>query len=181
MKFFPYDKEGKRNNLKQLEGRNCLPDEIVKVDVKYQEVYGDAIKETPLEFWAGFIGLEQNNKTFALRPQIGWMVRKKDVNKEGLKSKLSADAQKDGWGSGINIRVKEFPAVLLELKEIKRLDIQFIDTIDIPDEISKIKIGSLSLYGKITKEGIERIKRLLPDTDIKINGSRGGIPPFVTP
>jgi hypothetical protein len=36
----------------------------------------------------------------------------------------------------------------------------------------KIKIGSLSLYGKITKEGIERIKRLLPDTDIKINGSR---------
>ena len=67
------------------------------------------------------------------------MVRKKDVNKEGLKSKLSADAQKDGWGSGINIRVKEFPAVLLELKEIKRLDIQFIDTINIPDEISKIK------------------------------------------
>ena len=181
VKFFPYDKEGKRNNLKQLEGKNCLPDEIVKVDVKYQEVYGDAVKETPLEFWAGFIGLEQNSKTFALRPQIGWMVRKKDVNKEGLKSKLSADAQKDGWGSGINIRVKEFPAVLLELKEIKRLDIQFIDTIDIPDEISKIKIGSLNLYGKITKEGIERIKRLLPDTDIKINGSRGGIPPFVTP
>ena len=153
----------------------------MKVDVKYQEVYGDAVKETPLEFWAGFIGLEQNSKTFALRPQIGWMVRKKDVNKDGLKSKLSADAQKDGWGSGINIRVKEFPAVLLELKEIKRLDIQFIDTIDIPDEISKIKIGSLSLYGKITKEGIERIKRLLPDTDIKINSSRGGIPPFVTP
>ena len=181
VKFFPYDKEGKRNNLKQLEGKNCLPDEIVKVDVKYQEVYGDAIKETPLEFWAGFIGLEQNSKTFALRPQIGWMVRKKDVNKEGLKSKLSADAQKDGWGSGINIRVKEFPAVLLELKEIKRLDIQFINTIDIPDEISKIKIGSLNLHGKITKEGIERIKRLLPDTDIKINGSRGGSASFMTP
>ena len=29
VKFFPYDKEGKRNNLQQLEGRNCLPDEIV--------------------------------------------------------------------------------------------------------------------------------------------------------
>ena len=181
VKFFPYDKEGRRNNLKQLEGRNCLPDEIVKVDVQSQEVYTDAVKETPLEFWAGFIGLEQNSKTFALRPQIGWMVRKKDVNKEGLKSKLSADAQKDGWGSGINIRVKEFPAVLLELKEIKRLDIQFIDTIDIPDEISKIKIGSLNLHGKITKEGIERIKRLLPDTDIKINGSRGGSASFMTP
>ena len=74
---------------------------------------------------------------------------------------MSADAQKDGWGSGINIRVKEFPAVLLELKEIKRLDIQFIDTIDIPDEISKIKIGSLSLHGKITKEGIEAYQKII--------------------
>ena len=63
-----------------------------------------------------------------------------------------ADAQKDGWGSGINIRVKEFPAVLLELKEIKRLDIQFIDTINIPDEISKIKIGSLSYMERLLKK-----------------------------
>lgn len=118
VKIFPYDKKGRRNNLKQLEGRNCLPDEIVKVDVKYQEVYPDAVKETPLEFWAGFIGLEQNSKNFALRPQIGWMVRKKDVDNDGLKM-LSADAQNNGWGSGINIRVKEFPTVLLELKEIK--------------------------------------------------------------
>ena len=181
VKIFPYDKKGRRNNLKQLEGRNCLPDEIVKVDVKYQEVYPDAVKETPLEFWAGFIGLEQNSKNFALRPQIGWMVRKKDVDNDGLKNKLSADAQNNGWGSGINIRVKEFPTVLLELKEIKRLDIQFIDKIDIPDEISKIKIESLTLYGKITKEGIERIKKLLPDTDIKINGSRGGINSLIAP
>jgi uncharacterized Fe-S cluster-containing MiaB family protein len=61
------------------------------------------------------------------------------------------------------------------------LDIQFIDKIDIPDEISKIKIESLTLYGKITKEGIERIKKLLPDTDIKINGSRGGINSLIAP
>lgn len=172
VKFFPYDKEGKRNNLKQLEGTNCLPDEIVKVDVKYQEVYNNTVNNVPLELWAGFIGLKQNNKTFALRPQIGWMVRKKDVKNEGLKDKLIADAQKNSWGNGINIRVKEFPAILLELKEISRLDIKFIDKIDIPDEISKIKIENLVLYGKITKEGIERIKGLLPNTNIKINGSR---------
>ena len=38
--------------------------------------------------------------------------------------------------------------------------------------LSKIKIEHLELFGKISKEGIERIKRLLPDSDIKINGSR---------
>lgn len=172
VKFFPYDKEGKRNNLKQLERTNCLPDEIVKVDLKYQEIYSDTVKSTPLELWAGFIGLKQNKKNFALRPQIGWMVRKKDVRNDRLKNKLSADSQKDGWGNGIVIRVKEFPSVLLELKEIKRLEIRFIDKVDIPDEISKIKIGNLVLYGKVTKEEIGRIKALLPSTDIKINGSR---------
>ena len=52
------------------------------------------------------------------------------------------------------------------------LEIRFINQIDIPDEISKIKIEHLELFGKISKEGIERIKRLLPDSDIKINGSR---------
>ena len=100
------------------------------------------------------------------------MVRKKDVRNDRLKNKLSADSQKDGWGNGIVIRVKEFPSVLLELKEIKRLEIRFIDKVDIPDEISKIKIGNLVLYGKVTKEEIGRIKALLPSTDIKINGSR---------
>lgn len=87
-----------------------------------------------------------------------------------------------GWlGKRHQYQSKRISGCTVGTQRNKRLDIQFIDTINIPDEISKIKIGSLSLYGKITKEGIERIKRLLPDTDIKINGSRGGIPPFVTP
>jgi|GEM_PF-3230658 hypothetical protein len=34
VKFFPYDKEGKRNDLKKLEGGGNLPEEIVKL-VKY--------------------------------------------------------------------------------------------------------------------------------------------------
>ena len=172
VKFFPYDKKGQRNNLKQLEGTDSLPDEIVKVDLKYQEVYNNTVTETPLELWAGFVGLEQNKRNFALRPQISWMIRKKDLTNNKVKNKLMADAQGTGFGRGISIRVKEFPSVLLELTEIKKLEIRFINQIDIPDEISKIKIKHLELFGKISKEGIERIKRLLPDSDIKINGSR---------
>ena len=172
VKFFPYDKKGQRNNLKQLEGTDSLPDEIVKVDLKYQEVYNNTVTETPLELWAGFVGLEQNKRNFALRPQISWMIRKKDLTNNKVKNKLMADTQGTGFGRGISIRVKEFPSVLLELTEIKKLEIRFINQIDIPDEISKIKIEHLELFGKISKEGIERIKRLLPDSDIKINGSR---------
>lgn len=167
VKFFPYDKDGKRNNLERLEGRDCLPSEIVKVDLKFLEVRDGEAVETPLELWAGFVGLEQNKDNFALRPRIGWMVRKKDVRNRGLKSKLEADAD-----SGISIRVKEFPAVLLELKKIRKLEIAFVDEIDIPDELAAVQIKLLMLSGKITEEGVERIRRLFPDTAIQINGNR---------
>ena len=171
VKFFPYDKDDKRNNLKQLEGGKSLPNEIVKVDVKFQEAYNGTIIETELEFWSGFIGLEQNTDNFALRPQIGWMVRKKDLNDSGLQDKLKLDAKKEGFGfgKGISLRVKEFPTILLKLKKIKNLQLVFTDKIDIPDELSKVKIGKLDLSGKITQEGIKRIKKLFPTSIIRIN------------
>lgn len=168
IKFFPYDNEGKRNNLKQIVGRKKLPSEIVKVDLKYIEAYNDTVIETPLELWSGFIGLKQNNENFTLRPQIGWMVKKKNTDNTGLINRLKADAK----GRGINLRVKEFPSVLLKLEEIKQLELTFINEIDIPDELSKVKIERLKLSGRITKEEMQRIKTLFPNTDIKINGSR---------
>ena len=40
------------------------------------------------------------------------------------------------------------------------------------DEMAKVKIERLKLSGRITKEEMQRIKTLFPNTDIKINGSR---------
>lgn len=78
VKFFPYDNEGNRNDLHQIEDHIELPDEIVKTDLKYQIILPNgAILTIPLELWAGFIGLEQDPATFALTPTIGWMIRKK--------------------------------------------------------------------------------------------------------
>ena len=86
------------------------------------------------------------------------MIRKKDIGNKGLLSKLRVEAQEEGIGSGISIKVKEFPPVLLELKEIKSLKIEFTNEIE--------------LSGKIAGKGIERIKELFPNTEIKINGAR---------
>jgi len=168
VKFFPYDKDGKRNNLKNLQGfmpSDNLPEEIVKVDLTY--IDSETGITTPLELWAGFIGLEQNRDNFALTPKIGWMIRKKDIDKIGLKQKLDAD-NKSGWG--ISIRVKEFPIELLSLDEIDNIEIEFLDEIIIPDEFANIKVKSLTLKGKIENIEIERIVKLFPDSRIIING-----------
>jgi hypothetical protein len=164
VKFFPYDKDGKRNNLKQLEGGGNLPEEIVKVDLKYIESFGDSTHTTPLELWAGFIGLEQNSKDFTLTPKIGWMIRKKDIDNNGLKYQFKKQAD-----SGISIKVKEIPNAIYEFKEIYQLEISFIDSILIPDKMKGIKIEKLKLSGKIDKSEIERISKMFPDTELIIN------------
>lgn len=163
VKFFPYDKNGRRNNLNELEGGKNLPEEIVKVDLKYID---ENQEETILELWAGFVGLEQNKENYALTPKIGWMIRKKDVENVGLKQKFESDNK--SWGS-IAIRVKEIPAAIFELKEIKNLEIAFIDEINIPEKLSGILIETLRLSGKIDDDEMRRIKKMFPDTQLIIN------------
>ena len=169
VKFFPYDKDGRRNDLKKLEGTGGnLPEEIVKVDLKYIDIETEVT--TPLELWAGFIGLEQNRGNFALTPKIGWMIRKKDVGNIGLTEKLKSDSKQSGYGRGISIRVKEFPEELLSLIEAEDIEIQFLDKITIPDEFAKVKVKNLKLSGKIEEAEIERIIRMFPNSRITING-----------
>lgn len=94
VKFFPYDKHGKRNGLKVLDGDKSLPDEIVKVDLVYvDDRSGD---RTLLELWAGFFGLEQNSCSFALTPRIGWMIRKKTADPAGLRQKFKKKSDRAG-------------------------------------------------------------------------------------
>lgn len=164
VKFFPYDKDGKRNNLKELNGSDNLPEEIVKVDLKYIEVLGDSTQMTPLELWAGFIGLKQNPDDFTLTPQIGWMVRKKDIDNNILKYQFRSQAD-----FGISIKVKEIPNAIYELKKINSLEIAYIDSILVPDKLKEIKIGKLKLSGKIDQSGIARISKMFPDTELVIN------------
>ena len=170
VKFFPYNKDGKRNTLTELAYRDNLPNEIVKVDLRYVMTDGVKTSEIPLELWAGFIGLKQDPLTFRLTPQIGWMIRKKDVNDEAINLRLKLDnIDSTQFGHGIAIRVKSFPKELFQFKHIGNLEIEFIDEISVPDSINKIKIDNFRMTGKISKTEIERVKRLLPKTTIIIN------------
>ncbi|RYF96190.1 MAG: DUF4419 domain-containing protein, partial [Chitinophagaceae bacterium] len=173
IKFFPYFENGKRNPMTGITSSRALPSEFVNVPVEHIEIdaHGNTIK-TQLEVWAGFTGLEQNNRTFALKPQIGWMIRKKDPKYERtLAQQFANHAVGDDRGySEISIRVQKVPGELLSLPEIKNLSIYFLGEIAIPEEMSKIKIGRFTMDGKITDEEIKRICLLLPNTLLRING-----------
>jgi hypothetical protein len=161
VKFFPYDKMGKRNNLKEIVDRDNLPNEMVKVDLTHIVTGGDKDIITPLELWAGFVGLQQNSGTFALKPQIGWMIRKKDVDNKAFVEKLNS--------RDLIIRVQSVPKELLTVSQINSLWIIFTDEINIPDEMGKMKIIKFRMSGKISDAGIKRICGLFPGTILIIN------------
>lgn len=164
VKFFPYDNEGNRNDLHQIEARIELPDEIVKTDLKYQIILPNgAILTIPLELWAGFIGLEQDPATFALTPTIGWMIRKKEQDQKMVQQMLSDPNQGE-----ISIRVKHFPNELLSVPAISSLSLTFIDKIEIPDELAQVKISRLSLYGQISRQEKKRLIQLFANTDTRL-------------
>ncbi|MGY4385478.1 hypothetical protein ACVWYN_002518 [Pedobacter sp. UYP24] len=168
VKFYPYYDNGNRSDFKGFNSTRFLPSEMVKVDVAYNDVTpnGETIT-TPLEVWAGFTGLTQDENTFTLKPQIGWMVRKKDPK---LYPNLAAQLKEsDGGFGGVHIRVNTVPKEILELTNIKSLSLDFMGDILIPEEMGKISIENLNLKGTITQEEAKRIATLFPNTFLTIN------------
>ncbi len=177
VKFFPYKKDGSKNDLVTLSTKDVLPDEIVKVDLTYESNggMGGGFQKTPLELWAGFVGLKQNDKTFDLEPEIGWMIRKKDAAaNEALINKLRNDDAK----YEIAIRVKTIPDEVLALGQIRTLDVYFVDDIKIPDEMGKMAISTFRMQGKISDDELKRVCKLLPNTRLIINGKSYGAAKF---
>ena len=164
VKFFPYSDGNKRNDLKEIGRIDKLPDEMVKTDIKYIDTETGEI--TMLELWAGFVGLEQNTENYALTPKIGWMIRIKDPESQNRDHFVRNGISNMGR---IMLSVKEFPEELLSFKEIKAVQLNFTDKIQIPDEFAKVKLKELDLWGEIDESGIERIKKLFPNAYILIN------------
>ncbi len=169
VKFFPYDRYGKRNNLQAISSSGQLPSEVVKVPIRYIETFSNGrTQESKLELWAGFLGLQQDKKTFGLKPEIGWLVRKVEDNEDlsaimlnDIKQKVEQSNSKGQISGALNLRVDKFPEQLLQVPKINFLTINFIDSVNLPDNIGTIQIKHLSMFGKYNKNIIDRIKNLL--------------------
>lgn len=79
--LFPYDKIG-RTPERVTTSHNVL-NSVKAADFLYkvQDVTGNTISETPMKFYAGFVGLEEDQDTYELKARIGWIV-KKEAKKE---------------------------------------------------------------------------------------------------
>lgn len=68
--------------MKTIANINNLPYEIVRVPFLFHIVDKDSPEKVlKMEFWAGFMGLKQDDQTFNLKPEIGWAINLVSDNK----------------------------------------------------------------------------------------------------
>ena len=139
--LFPYDKDC--NRAVRVTNLSKMKPEMVRVPFRYLDIDASAVKETPMELWAGFIGAVEDSKTFGLTPKIGWMVRVSDSAGDTLAA-LN--------GRSLWLRVKEVPPVLRGLKRISSLRLDFTGDIVLPAWMDDITIESFTVSGKITTD-----------------------------
>jgi hypothetical protein len=74
--LFPYDSHGR--TPKAVTPEHEMANDLLFVNFKYQviDARGDIIQETPMQFYSGFVGVDEDTETYAIAPRIGWLVRK---------------------------------------------------------------------------------------------------------
>ncbi|MBR5631008.1 MAG: DUF4419 domain-containing protein [Bacteroidales bacterium] len=163
VKFFPYDKYGKRFDLKTLTRDSSLPDEMAEADVRFVEIFPDGSSaETMIELYGGFVGLEQNPENYALTPKIGWKVVKNDDTP-------MVERMKKNTEFGLILKVKEVPEILRKMDSIPSLTLYFRDGVRFPEWMKDVKIDHLNVFGEITKEEQKKLLERCPSSTIRVN------------
>jgi hypothetical protein len=165
VKFYPFTNKGQRTNFAPIRHIGSLAPEMVKVPFTFVNV--PTYQATSMEFWAGFAGMRQDKATFALRPEIAWFV----VNKAQFNPGNSVFVNRTEMAD-LSIRnVTTVPEDIYALKKIGKLHISFLKEIVLPDELTRITIGSLWLTGEITPAETQCLFARFPNTTVYINGA----------
>ena len=160
--LFLYDEDDEILSFTKAYNDASMVNEMTRVNFNYEREYPDGNKETfPMELWSGMVGVSEDNKTYALTPQIGWFVRKSDEQAESIDRLRQANEQ-----NALNLEVDEVPAELNSLETIKSLALQFRGEVSIPDWLLTKNIQYLEIQGKVSDDERERLEAVIPEVKI---------------
>ena len=136
LKFFP-NEDGETSD--SVLWNSSMPEEMVRVPFKHiliHPVTGEVAKTISMELWAGFVGVEENAKTHALSPKIGWLARIADPQAEeparqkaenqGLKG--IEDIEVKEWKGGLPIPQREVVNAPKKISMAEFEELSFVET-----------------------------------------------------
>ena len=147
-----------------------MPQEMVRVS--FQQVLTDPdtgvpLDTIPMQLWAGFVGVEEDAKTLALMPKIGWLARIADEESDEVARLKEQDKHMKklyiDMGKG-----QEVPYVLSKLDHINALQLDFWNNpVVIPEWLDKIPIDKLRIMGELTDESEAQLRQRFPQAEIE--------------
>ena len=166
LKFFPNELgETKDSVMWDVD----MPQEMVSVSflhVLTDPDTGEPIDTIPMQLWAGFVGIEEDAKTRALTPKIGWLARIADEESDEAARLKEQNKYKQLYFS-IG-KDQEVPHVLSKMDHIRSLRIDFGDNpVVIPEWMDNILIDKFSIMGQITDEEEAQLRQRFPKAEIK--------------
>ena len=147
-----------------------MPQEMVRVS--FRQVLTDPdtgvpLDTIPMQLWAGFVGVEEDAKTRALTPKIGWLARIADEESDEIARLKEQDKHMKklyfDMGKG-----QEVPHVISKLDHIHALQLDFWENpVVIPEWLDKIPIDELRIMGKLTDKKEAQLRKRFPKADIE--------------
>ena len=146
-----------------------MPQEMVRVSFRQVLTDPDSgmpLDTIPMQLWAGFVGVEEDAKTYALSPKIGWLARIADEESDEVARLKEQDKHMELY---IHIsKDQEVPRALSKLDHIRSLRLDFWDNpVVIPEWLDKIQIDKLRIMGKFTQEEEAQLRQRFPKAEIE--------------
>lgn len=146
-----------------------MPQEMVRVSFRQVLTDPDSgmpIDTIPMQLWAGFVGVEEDAKTHALSPKIGWLARIADEESDEVARLKEEDKHMELY---IHIgKDQEVPHALSKMDHIRSLRLEFGNNpVVIPEWLDKIPIDKLRIMGKLTDEEEAQLRQRFPKAEIE--------------
>ena len=150
LKLMPYDRKGKRTPNKVSYEYDDMPSQVINVDFMYKNL--ETNTTTPMEMLCGFVGIEVDSTTNAMRPKLGWMVCEKNKQLE-IES------------------LTKYPVILTEIPDILQ-NIEYEPSIcmvlknkniKLPEWFGNLKVDRIRLQMKKNDMIKEELEKMFPD------------------
>ena len=150
LKLMPYDRKGKRTPNKVSYEYDDMPSQVINVDFMYKNL--ETNTTTPMEMLCGFVGIEVDSTTNAMRPKLGWMVCEKDKQLE-IES------------------LTKYPIILTEIPDVLQ-NIEYEPSIclvlknkniKLPEWFGNLKVDRIRLQMKKNDMIKEELEKMFPD------------------
>ena len=146
-----------------------MPQEMVRVSFRQVLTDPDSgmpLDTIPMQLWAGFVGVEEDAKTHALSPKIGWLARIADEESDEVARLKEEDKHMELY---IHIgKDQEVPHALSKMDHIRSLRLEFGNNpVVIPEWLDKIQIDKLRIMGKLTEEEKAQLRQRFPKAEIE--------------